>query len=223
MIRPTDPVLDGHVTTTYMADTSSDMATRHMLHLAFRDCVEILDLTYGSGNFWRDPLPPGIVLWRNNIDPSAEADYHRDYTNANLPANSFDLVIFDPPHTADNGEGGHFKKRYGGTVRGNVALMADIRAGVAEAWRLASKGILVKVADCSHGGELLMESYWVQQEVGRVPYAIMHTVKPKPLIDPKHRVQRVPKSNGAVYLAFRKDSHKHRNWDAEYQRQEAAP
>lgn len=219
MIRPPDPVLNGHTAMTYMVDTPSDMAVRHLLNLCFRDCIEVLDLTYGSGNFWKAPTPPGITLTTNNPDPDASTHLHVDYTGTGLPSGLADLVIFDPPHTADNGEGGHFKQRYGGTVRGNIALMADIRQGTAEAWRLARLGILVKVADCSHGGELLMESHWVQQEVGRVPYAVMHTVKKHPLIDPKHKVQRVPKSNGAVYLAFRKDSHKHKNWDAVYERQ----
>jgi hypothetical protein len=221
-IRPPDPVLKGQTALIYMTETPSHLAVRHLLHLAFRDCVTVLDLTYGAGGFWNDPLPPGITVLRNILDASREAEFHRDYGETGLPASSADLVAFDPPHTADNGEGGHFKQRYGGTVKGNIALMADIRTGVAEAWRLASIGILVKVADSSHGGEYLPESTWVQQEVGRVPYAVIHTVKPHPILDPKHRVQRVPKSNGAVYLAFRKDSHRHKNWDALYERQERA-
>jgi len=222
VIRPPDPILAGQTTLTYMCDVSSDVAVRHLLHLCFRDCLTVLDLTYGAGNFWSPPLPPGISLARNSLDPDVEAEFRVDYTNTKLQAGIDDLVIFDPPHTADNGETGHFKQRYGGKVKGNVGLMTDIRQGTAEAWRLARLGILVKVADTSHGGELLMESHWVQQEIGRIPYAVIHTVKRHPILDPKHKVQRVPKSNGAVYLAFRKDSHKHRNWDALHARQEEA-
>jgi len=45
------------------------------------------------------------------------------------------------------------------------------------------------------------------------------TVKPRPLRDPKRRVQRVPKNNGAIYLVIRTAGHKHRTFDELYQRQ----
>ena len=212
-------MLRGQLTLTYMVGAGSALAVRHLLDLVFRDCVEVLDLTYGKGGFWREPLPPGIALIRNTLDPEVEAEFHRDYTATGLPPRCVDLAIFDPPHTADNGEDGHFWKIYGGSAKGSAALREDILAGVREAWRLSRRGILVKVADSAHGGELLLESAWVQGAVEMLPYAILHTVKPQPLLDPKHRIQRVPRNNGAVYLAFRKDGHRHRDWDALYARQ----
>jgi hypothetical protein len=222
VIRPPDPLLQGRVALTYMVDTPSYLAVRHLLHLAFRDCETVLDLTYGHGRFWRPPLPPGIRLLRNTLDPEREAEHHLDYTATGLAAEGVDLAIFDPPHTADNGATGHFRGIYGGTAKGSRALQTDITSGVREAWRLARIGILVKVADSSHGGEFLYESAWVQWAIGMNPYAILHTVKKQPLRDPKHRVQRVPRSNGAVYLAFRKDQRKHTDWDMLYLRQQEA-
>ena len=217
-IRPPDPTIAG-TTMTYMAIKSDD-AVRRLLDLAFRDARTALDLTYGAGRFWRDPMPPGLVLTTNNIDPTSDADLHLDYRETGLEAGSFDVPIFDPPHTADNGAGGLYYNRYGGTAKGNAALIEDIQAGVREAWRIARVGVVVKVTDASHGGEWVALSDAVKAGIPMPPYFELRTVRAAPIRDPKHRVQRVPKSNGAVYLVFRKDGHRHLDFDRLFARQE---
>jgi hypothetical protein len=37
MIRPLDPVLDGQMALTYMLETPSHLAVRHLLQLAFKE------------------------------------------------------------------------------------------------------------------------------------------------------------------------------------------
>ena len=219
MIRPADPAIVG-VTLTHMA-VESDEAVRRLLHLAFRDTDSVLDLTHGAGGCWSDPLPPGLRLTTNNIDPSSAADLHVDYGATGLPDGYRGAMLFDPPHTADNGEGGYFWRRYGGTARGNAALIEDVTIGSLEAWRVASVGIVVKVIDASHGGEWVALSDAVKAAIPMRPYFELRTVRPVPIRDPKHRVQRVPKNNGAVYLVFRKDGHRHRDFDRLYARQQA--
>src|SRR5215211_6935632 len=66
-VRPPDPLIQGP-TCSVMA-TPSREAVRRLLNLDFRDCWSVLDLTFGRGNFWREPPPPGIVLTTNNPDP----------------------------------------------------------------------------------------------------------------------------------------------------------
>ena len=53
-------------------------------------------------------------------------------------------------------------------------------------------------------------------------YFELHTPRGYTLRDGKWRVQRTPRSNGAVYLVFRKDGHRHRDFDKLYARQPAA-
>jgi hypothetical protein len=106
-----------------------------------------------------------------------------------------------------------------GTIRGTAALRELIEDGAREAWRLASVGVLIKVADHSHQGELLLLSDWIKSALGAHPYIVLHAIRPGYLR--KHRVERVPRNNGATWLAFRKDGHRHRDFDRLYARQEA--
>jgi hypothetical protein len=218
MIRPPDAAIIG--TTLAFMPISSAEAVRRLSHLAFRDCATALDLTYAHGRFWVDPLPPGLTITSNNLDPSSGAELHLDFTATGLPDGAFDLAVYDPPHVADAGQNGIMGSRYG-TVRGIAALRNLIESGAREAWRVASVGILVKVADHAHQGEHQALSDWVKAVVPTPPYTVLHTYRPTHLRDGKHRVERVPRSNGAVWLAFRKAGHRHIDFDRLYERQEA--
>lgn len=217
-IRPPDPSFDRRLlprTGRY----SNAQAMRLLSHCYFRDAHTALDLTFGAGTFWKGPRPPGLDVLGNNLDPSSSAELHLDFTDTGLPDESYDLAVYDPPHTADNGKGGIFFARYRGTAKGNQELVEDVIAGALEAWRVARLGIIVKVCDSSHGGEFVMLSYAVIAALGTRPYASITAYRPTGITDPKHRIERVPKSNGAIYLAFRKDGHQHRSFDYLYARQ----
>jgi hypothetical protein len=215
-IRPPDPAVRG-TTLAYMHG-GSDEAVRRLVHLAFRDAHTALDLTYAAGRFWRDPLPPGLVVVSNNLDPAAATDLHVDFTASGLPTAAYDLVVYDPPHIADGGAQSIMARRYG-TIRTSTALRELIGAGAREAWRLSSVGILVKVADHAHGGLFLDESDWIRQAVGVPLYTRLATVKSSYLRFGRHRAERVPRNNGAVYLVFRHDGPQHRDFDAAYRLQ----
>src|SRR5688572_26761287 len=103
MIRPPDPAIRG-VTLTHMM-IENDEAVRRLLHLGFRYAHSCLDLTRGAGGCWSGPLPPGLRLTTNNVDPSSHVDLHVDYRATGVPDGYCGVVLFDPPHTADNGEG----------------------------------------------------------------------------------------------------------------------
>jgi hypothetical protein len=217
MIRPPDSAIVGP-TLTYMPIGSAE-AVRRLVHLAFRDAHTALDLTAAHRGFWRGPCPPGLAIASNNLDPNGAADLHVDFTATGLPDGAYDLVVFDPPHIADGGAASIMAARYG-TVKGVPALREMLEDGAREAWRIASVGVLVKVADHSHGSELLLLSDWIKGAVPARPYTVLHTFRPGYLHDGKRRAERVPRNNGATYLAFRKDGHQHRDFDRLYARQD---
>lgn len=214
-IRPPDPSIKGR--TLMYGPYSSAEATRRYIHLAFRDALTAIDLTAAHGGFWRPPVPPGLAITTNNLDPASRADLHLDFTDTGLSDGAYDLAVYDPPHLADLGADSIMGKRFGSAM-GSGGLDALVTAGVREAWRIARVGILVKLADSSHGGEFLQLSRWVLEQFDAQPYFVAHTTRP-PLEDGKWKVQRVPRSNGAVYLVWRKDGHQHRDFDALYERQ----
>jgi hypothetical protein len=216
LIRPPDPLIVGR-TLTYGAYDSAE-ATRRYVHLAFRDCHTAIDLTYAHGGFWKRPYPPGLTITTSNIDPSSGAELHLDFTATGLPDGAYDLAIYDPPHLADLGADSIMGRRFD-TVKGTPGLHLLVTAGVREAWRIAIRGVLIKLADTSHGSEFLQLSRWVYDELGVEPYFVAHTMRP-PLGDGRRRVQRVPWSNGAVYLIFRRDYGKHHDFDRQYDRQQ---
>lgn len=216
-IRPPDPSIKER--TLMYGPYSSAEATRRYIHLAFRDAQTAIDLTAAHGGFWKPPVPPGLTVTTNNLDPTSRADLHLDFTDTGLDDGVYDLAVYDPPHLADLGADSIMGKRFGSAM-GSEGLDRLVTAGVREAWRIARVGILVKLADSSHGGEYLQLSRWVTEEFDQQPYFVAHTTRP-PLEDGKWKVQRVPRSNGAVYLVWRKAGHEHRDFDAMYEGQEA--
>lgn len=215
VIRPPDKSIKGR--TLMYGPYSSAEATRRYIHLAFRDAHTAIDLTAAHGGFWKPPVPPELAITTNNLDSTSRADLHLDFTDTGLPDGAFDLAVYDPPHLADLGADSIMGKRFGSAM-GNEGLDQLVTAGVREAWRIARIGILVKLADSSHGGEFLQLSRWVLDQFDVQPYFVAHTTRP-PLEDGKWKVQRVPRSNGAVYLVWRKDGHQHRDFDGLYERQ----
>lgn len=219
MIRPTDPVITDP--TLAYAPYNSAEACRRIMQLAYRDCTTVLDLTFSTGGFWNGVLPPSIVLFTNNLDESAMTDLHVDFTKTNIGKDEFDLVVYDPPHVADGGADGIMANRFG-TARGTEGLQKLIVAGAYEAFRIAKYGVLAKVADHAHGGEWLSLTEWIKWAANANHadlYFVMHTYRDRAMIDPKWKVQRVPRSNGAVYMAYRKDGPRHRDFDKEFERQ----
>lgn len=215
-IRPPDPAVSG-TTLSYMPIGSSE-ACRRLLHLAFRDAHSALDLTFAAGRFWRDPLPPELVVTSNDWNPAAATDLHVDFRATGLEAGSFDLVVYDPPHVADGGASGIMTRRYG-SIRTTSALRDLIVAGAVEAWRLSSVGIVVKVTEHHHGGRFLNESAWIESAIPSPLYTKLSTVRSSAVQAGRWRAERVPRSNGAVYLVFRRDGGAHVDFDALYRRQ----
>lgn len=214
-IRPTDSFIHT-LTTTYM-HIDSAQAIRRIMDLAFRDCWTVLDTTYGKGNFWVYGLPDYIELSKNDLFVKDKNITNWDFTYLPYKDGLYDLVVFDPPHLADGGVDGMMTELYT-SVKGINSLIDVIERGVQEAWRVSEKGIIVKVIDSAHGGKYVMLSDVVKSALNMNPYFVLHTIRPAPVIDPKHEAVRVPRNNGAQYLVFRREK-THIDFDKLYSKQ----
>lgn len=88
-----------------------------------------MDATCGSRTIWFDKSCPAAVyfdcrqeheleIWRNKKNGAArtinvEPDVVGDFTAMPFEDNSFELVVFDPPHLIHVGENAWLKKKYG--------------------------------------------------------------------------------------------------------------
>ena len=217
LIRPPDPAIRS--TTVAYGRYNSAEACRRLVHLAFRDAHSALDLTFAAGRFWRDPLPPGLLITSNNLDARAATDLHVDFRATGLADGAYDLVVYDPPHVADGGANGIMARRYG-SIRTTASLRELIVDGAQEAWRIARVGIVVKVTDHHHGGAFIDETDWIRRAIPAHPYTRLSTVRARGLASARQwHAERVPRSNGAVYLVYRRDDHHHVDFDALYRRQ----
>src|SRR3954462_10579567 len=97
LIRPPDPAFDRGLPPRG-GRYSTALATRILLHCYGRDVSTVLDLTHAAGGWWRWPVPADLRIVRNNWDPRADTDYHRDYTDNGFPDCSWPGVVWDPIH-----------------------------------------------------------------------------------------------------------------------------
>lgn len=113
----------------------------------------ILDACCGGRMFWFDKkhpnvlyidvrkIPKGIIKHKPNW--SVEPDVVMDFRKLNFSDESFNLVVWDPPHMKEGKAGtGIFGLQYGSLNKETWA--ADLKMGFSECWRvLAARGILI--------------------------------------------------------------------------------
>ena len=112
----------------------------------------ILDMSCGSRMFWFDPQNPKVIfgdnrMERHSLKDSSSKHGHRllvvdpdvqlDFTNLPFAGDSFDMVVFDPPHLVRNGRSGWLAKKYGKLSQN---WREDLRLGFAEGFRVLRLG-----------------------------------------------------------------------------------
>lgn len=114
--------------------------------------VPILDACCGSRMFWFDKHNPNAVFMDNRtLEPvkmanratlEVKPDWVADFRDMPFGDNSFELVVFDPPHMARAGATSYMAKKYG--YLNKDTWRQDLRAGFAECFRvLRPHGVLV--------------------------------------------------------------------------------
>lgn len=120
----------------------------------------ILDCTYNKGTMWKGgEYQPSLTM---DINPSFPAQITADFTAMPFPSDTFDVIVFDPPHlpvaSASTNSSGIWRKQYGLTDN----ELVDLRSGdnvspmfypfLIEARRVLKCGgiVLAKIADIIH-------------------------------------------------------------------------
>jgi len=128
------------------------------------DPWSVLDVTYGvAGGFWKRYRPATLVT--NDLATEAEmgsrvvpveTDHHWSYLAIPLDANSFDVVVFDPPYKLNGTPAlGEQDVRFGTTKRtSRDEVLTDMRLGAIECYRVARRRLFVKCMDQVEGGEM---------------------------------------------------------------------
>ncbi|MDG0870930.1 hypothetical protein [Candidatus Lucifugimonas marina] len=118
--------------------------------------VPTLDLTHGLGVFWKQYTPSKLTTNDRNED----ADYRQDFTATSFDDRSFELVVFDPPFTANGPSKHRHQKRYRShrDQEGAPQNIKDVRrllvGGIKEACRISGRWVLVKTQDVVESGQL---------------------------------------------------------------------
>ena len=121
---------------------------------------KILDVCCGGRMFWFDKKHPETlyvdnrkmekqIIWQGKNDRKGQIcefevmpDKVMDFRNLKLPNESFNLVIFDPPHIIENDSNGYQKLKYG--VLSPDTWRDDLRQGFSECFRvLKQNGVLI--------------------------------------------------------------------------------
>lgn len=169
-----------------------------ILAVCFPDARAAVDLTPGHGAFWREDVPTHVTVTLSS----------HDFRRLPYANESYCVALFDPPHNADAGSGSIMGTRFGTYKQAD--LEPAVRQGVREAWRVSTRGVLVKVTDHVHGQRFVRMSGWVYDELGE-PFEVVHQVRGRALVDPRWREPQLSaRNNGASYLIFRKDGPLHR-------------
>lgn len=130
---------------------------------------QILDLTYGMGNFWT----PGVLEpdWTNDLHPAPgflPRNMH-DFRATGYGTGQYQSVVFDPPYKmAGTPSSGEKDRRYGtDEVHTRAEILTMLAGGVAEGARITSEFLLVKCMDQVNGGKVR----WMTQAASDVARA----------------------------------------------------
>lgn len=152
-----------------IGDGDSADIIRDVFQMYMPDGGSVLDLTWGTGTFWKwDWRAAGICLTANDLYADApgpgevDAFTRMDFTA--LPDHAewhrADAVVFDPPFTANGKQnrGGRHQDRYGATrdLPGAPQNIRDVHRllglGIREACAVARRLVIVKTMDVVESG-----------------------------------------------------------------------
>jgi hypothetical protein len=145
-----------------------------------------------------------------DIDPSVHPDVVGDNTAMPFADESWNVVVYDPPHTGEQGKS-KFAQVYGTgvPVEKTGGLAHTYPAFLVEARRvLPPEGLLLaKLADCTHRNKFhfaTAEFYVAAKEFGFELQGYHMLPRKSVIIDPKWNKASHPRQNHSTWMAFRK-------------------
>jgi hypothetical protein len=189
-------------------DGSSAWAVARLLAVLFPDARTVLDMTYGSGNFWDGSAP--VVVTGMDRNPARARDVCADFTRLPFKAGAFDVAIFDPPYITDAGVASVMRARFG-SFRNVAELRAAVEAGAREAWQVSRLGVIVKTQNYKHASRFVHMTRWVEDALAPAElYDELHLRSPAKIEDGKWRDQLSLRSAHSTFSIFRHDGPIHR-------------
>lgn len=171
-----------------------------------------LDATYGGGRMWRGcAYQPTVRLDRRPL-PNVDVVATWDHLPGLFGAQPFELVVWDPPHLADGGQGamrGTWDTAYGvagDNVRGHASI-SHLYADFLHAARgaLAPAGLLLaKIADQVHQSEQQLQAVdfvVAARAAGWTVCEMLPKMRPAGAMDPKWRRQRHIRKAWSYWIA----------------------
>jgi tRNA G10 N-methylase Trm11 len=198
---------------------------RDILALYAKRGDRILDMTYGKGAFWRGINTKQYTLVTNDLHKPA--DHHYDFRRIELPDESFDLIILDPPFVQSRTLKKSISDGYGmrptgsrRTKSGHEILVTNwgvtrmpmnaaettnlYKRGMIEAWRLLKpNGILVlKTQDEVSSGKQVWRHFSLRFFPGyKLIDLFVVTQLGKPLMRHKHQIH--ARKNHSFFMVYR--------------------
>ena len=173
---------------------------------------KILDATVNRGRFWKGSKRQVTGL---DIDPRYRPTVVGDNTNMPFPDESFDVVVYDPPHIPNQGKdkSKDFNTRFGLVLRSSkenhYTFSHTFPPFVKEAYRvLKPEGILLcKIADYVHHHRYQwahIEFINAAREASLTPCDCIIKIRKGPIIDPKWKTAHHSRRQHCYWLVFRK-------------------
>ena len=169
----------------------------------------ILDATVNEGRIWGR----GKSRYKYtgmDVDPSVHPNVVGDNTSMPFADESWDVIVYDPPHTGDQGKS-KFARVYGTGVAvertGGLAHTYPAFLGEARRVLLPEGLLLVKLADCTHANRFHFATAEFDSAAKKYGFELQgcHMLPRKSvIIDPKWKKARHPRQNHATWMAFKK-------------------
>lgn len=172
----------------------------------------ILDATVNVGRFWEGSTRPVVGL---DIEPAHKPDVVGDNTNMPFEAESFEVIVYDPPHVPNQGKdkAKDFNSRFGLVVKSSAETGYNLTHTFApfcqEAYRvLKREGVLFcKIADYVHGHRFQwahIDLILAARAVGFTACDCIVKVRKDPITDPKWKKAHHARRQHCYWLIFRK-------------------
>lgn len=171
--------------------------------LALVDAGEpILDTTYGSGNFW---VGSSRRVFGCDINPDRAKDMVCDFTSLPFQNGEYPTVVYDPPFQPFVGSAE--EKQYSGMGKNEKELKVQFQKGLAEAWRVTGRHLIVKCQGFVHNHAPQWMPLWAVEICGE-PFEWLIVWREGKRISGRWVNTRSLRRNHADYLLFSKRGNK---------------
>ena len=162
----------------------------------------ILDVTYGSGDFW---IGGDLEVVGCDIDPSRAKDCIIDFTNLPFGDSAFPTVVFDPPFHPYVGS--IEEKQFKGLGKNDLELKNLFIDGVRECWRVTSRHLLIKCQGYIHNHHPQWMPIWAFSVCGE-PFEWLIVYRDHKRISGRWKNSFSLRRNHADYIIFDKNGNK---------------